>query len=342
MAATSPTVVVSFLLAPRFPLLSLAICTESLRVANRELGEPRFGRQILTLDGQPTQSSSGIELPADAAFSDVHVAPALLVLSSYQPEEVARPDVLAWLRRQDRQGSLLGCVDTGAYVLAKAGLLGGRHVVAHRETLPAYEELFGDAVILDRLEALEGRIASSAGGMATMDMMLKVIAYFSTQDLANRVAHVLNYSIRDQTVSFPAAPGDAAIGRVDRRLGRLLEIMHAQLETPIGLAEICQIARVEESTARRLFLRHLKETPGRYYLKLRLARARSLLTNSALPVGQIATLTGFSDPATFTHAYRRHFLISPSRDRRADPGHRAENFLVHETGSAEPPASRDA
>jgi AraC family carnitine catabolism transcriptional activator len=320
MAPAARTIMISLLLAPRFPLLSLAICTESLRVANRELGTQRFSRQILTLDGAPVLSSSGIELSADAAFADVTFAPVVLLLSSYQPEEAARPDLLAWLRGQDRRGAMLGCIDTGAYLLAKAGLLGGRHVVAHYEALPAYEELFGDALRLDRLFALEGRIASSAGGMATMDMMLKVIAHFAGEGLSDRVAHVLTYRTLDQAGAIGTAPGDAAVERVDRRLGRLVELMQANLEAPLALSKICEIARVESSTARRLFLRHLKDTPGHYYLGLRLDRARSLLTNSALPVGQISAMVGFPDPSAFSRAYHRHYGLPPSMARRADSG----------------------
>ena len=320
MAPQPRPITISLLLAPRFPLLSLAICTESLRVANRELGTQLFNRQILTLDGAPATSSSGIELGPDAAFADVAFAPVVLLLSSYQPEAAARRDVLAWLRRQDRRGALLGCVDTGAYLLAKAGLLGGRHIVAHYEALPAYEELFGDAVLLDRLFALEGRIASSAGGMATLDMMLKVIAHFAGQGLADQVAQVLNYRTLDQAAVFGHTPADAAIGHFDKRLGRLVETMQANLETPLTLTRICDIAQVEGSTARRLFVRHFKASPGRYYMGLRLERARSLLTNSALPVGEIAGLVGFPDTSGFTRAYRRHYGLPPSKARRADPG----------------------
>jgi len=334
MALSSHPITVSLLLAPRFPLLSLAICTESLRVANRELGAAHFGRQILTFDSNPAHSSSGIELAGDAAYGDVHFAPVVILLSSYRPEEASSPDLSAWLRRQDRQGAMLGCIDTGAYLLAKAGLLGGRHVVAHHETLPGYEELFGEAVLLDRLFALEGRIASSAGGMATLDMMLKVIAHFANQELADRVAHVLNYTAHGQAGALGSSTNDAAIGRVDRRLGRLVEIMQGHLENPITLTKICAIAQVDSSTARRLFLRHFRDTPGRYYLKLRLDRARSLLTNSALPVGQIAAMAGFTDLSTFSRAYHRHYDVPPSKDRQSDPGATASHADSMSKGSA--------
>ena len=335
MALSSHPITVSLLLAPRFPLLSLAICTESLRVANRELGAAHFGRQILTFDSNPAHSSSGIELAGDAAYGDVHFAPVVILLSSYRPEEASSPDLSAWLRRQDRQGAMLGCIDTGAYLLAKAGLLGGRHVVAHHETLPGYEELFGEAVLLDRLFALEGRIASSAGGMATLDMMLKVIAHFANQELADRVAHVLNYTAHGQAGALGSSTNDAAIGRVDRRLGRLVEIMQGHLENPITLTKICAIAQVDSSTRTAPVLAALQGyARALLYLKLRLDRARSLLTNSALPVGQIAAMAGFTDLSTFSRAYHRHYDVPPSKDRQSDPGATASHADSMSKGSA--------
>ena len=318
-------ITVTLFLAPRFPLLSLAICTESLRVANRELGSHAFGRQIVTPDGAAAMSSSGLQLAADAALGDVTFAPVAILLSSYQPEQAATREVLAWLRRQDRLGALLACVDTGAYLLAKAGLVGGRHIAAHHEALPAYEELFEDSVLLDQHFAFDGRIASSAGGMATMDMMLQIITHLHDRALAERVAHVLNYRPLEATTDAIGMASDRAIARVDRRLGRLVELMQANLENPLPLAQLCEIAHVDTSTARRLFLRRFKLSPGRYYMSLRLDRARSLLTNSALSVRDIATMAGFADASAFSRAYRQWFGQQPSKARRADPGFTSED-----------------
>jgi AraC family carnitine catabolism transcriptional activator len=313
-------ITVTIVLAPRFPFLSLAICTESLRVANRELGGHAFGRQIVTLDGAAALSSSGLRISADAALGEVSFAPAAILLSSYQPEEAATHDVLTWLRYQNRRGALLACVDTGAYLFAKAGLLGGRHIVAHRETLPAYKELFDDAILSDEPFAFDGRIASSAGGMATMDMMLKIIAHFHSQPLAERVAYVLNYRPLDPTTSAAGSAREGTIARIDKRLGHLVEIMQANLADPLPLAQLCNMADVDASTARRLFLRCFKQSPGRYYMGLRLEHARSLLTNSALPIREIATMSGFADASAFSRAYRQRLGQQPSRSRRADPG----------------------
>lgn len=312
---------VALILAPRFPLLSLAICTESLRVANRELGQHRFVRQIVSLDGERPVSSSGIDIAADTGLGDLGDVPVAIVLSSYQPEDAVTPSLLNWIRRQDRMGTLLGCVDTGAYLLARAGVLSDRHIATHREAMAAYEELFGDGIVLDQLSALDGRVASSAGGMATLDMMARIVAHCHDEALAARMLHVLNYKPMEEIRSRESVASDGAIARLDRRLGRLVELMMNHIENPLPVDTICRIANVDTTTARRLFLRHFKQTPGRYYKEVRLQRALNLLTNSTYQIGQIATMVGFADQATFARAFRQWSGAPPSNSRLAQSGH---------------------
>lgn len=327
-----PALPVTLVLGPRFPLLSLAICTECLRVANRELGRVAFAHTIVTESGGPALSASGIEVAAGAALADITRTRVAILLASMNPEAAATPGLVARLRRQDRLGALIGCVDTGSYVLARAGLLRHRHVVVHHEMLPAYAETFGDSVLPDRLFALEGRVVSSVGGAATFDMMLALVARVEDEALADRVAHVLTYRRRSGRLADPALGldsevpvggiTDAALARVDRRIARLVEAMQAHIGAPLGLVAICRLAGVEESTARRLFIRRFAMTPGRYYMAMRLDRAHYLLDNSALPVGAIAEKAGFADPSAFARAFRRRFGRLPSQARGGTDGPR--------------------
>ena len=319
--ATADPITVALVLAPRFPLLSLAICTESLRVANRELGRYRFARRIVCVEESQAVSSSGIPITPDGTLGEIADVPVAIILSSYHPEEAVSAELLAWIRRQDRRGAVLGCVDTGAYLLARAGILGGRHVATHREAMAAYQEMFGDGVVLDQLSAMDGRIASSAGGMATMDMMARIIARCHDDELSARVMHVLNHRSLVDVKTAESAARYGAIARLDRRLARLVELMQANIETPLPIASLSKIARVDPATSRRLFLRHFQQTPGRYYKTLRLERARQLLTNSALRIGQIATMVGFADQATFARSYSQWAGRSPSKSRRAESGY---------------------
>ena len=318
MADDTATTHVTLVIVPRFPLLSLAMCTESLRVANRESLAPAFSWSIASVDGEPVASSSGIDITPSQSLDEIAVAPVILVLASYQPEQAYIPKLLNWLRRQDRRGSLIGCVDTGALILAKAGLLTNMAVSVHRESVDPMREAFGAEIVYDRLYAVSGRRLSSAGGVATFDMMLALIARFKGERLADRIADVLNH----RRIGPAPRAGDppAAIAAADPGLMRLVEVMQANLEEPLAIADICRAADLPDWRARRLFARYLGRSPAAYYRHLRLERARHLLSYGHAPIKQIALASGFADSAAFCNAFKAAYGARPSRYRRARTG----------------------
>lgn len=311
---------VTLVIVPRFPLLSLAICTEGLRVANRECLPMAFSWDIATVDGQPVSSSSGIPIQPTRSIREIKVSPVAIVLSAYYPEQAYSDELLAWLRHQDHQGSIIGCVDTGAFILAKAGLLSGTGVTVHQESVDPFHEAFDRKLIYDRLFSFEGRRLSSAGGMATFDMILALIARTKGEHLSDRVAALMNYQRLTDEPARQGAPRDTALARVNRELGRCVELMQANLEEPLPVEDICAAAGVPSWKARRLFQRYLRRSPADYYLNLRLERAKNLLAHSHAPIKQIAVACGFADTASFSRAFKRHLGRTPSDSRFARLG----------------------
>jgi len=306
---------VTLVVAPRFSFVALAICMDGLRVANRENLAPAYDWVVAGETGRPVASSSGPSITPQRALAELAVSPVTIVLTAYEPEAACTPALLAWLRRQDRRGGIIGCVDTAALVLARAGLLRGERIAVHHEVVAAYREEIGEAVLLDRRFAFEGRRLSSAGGIATMEMLLAFVEKTRGRALAGRVAHALNFA-------WPASEAAAArdgladgLSRIDRRLSRLVAIMQTHLDAPLAIAEVCRRAHVEASTARRLFAKHLQQSPSAYYTRLRLERARTLLRYSHLAVAEIADAAGFADAPSFSHAFKRVFGAAPSRAR---------------------------
>lgn len=306
---------VTLVVAPRFSLLSLSICLDGLRIANRESVTPRFDWILASVDGGPVASSSGLVVQPQAAITEVARSPVTIVLTAYEPEAACRPALLAWLRRQDRAGGIIGCVDTAALVLGRAGLLTDSKIAVHHEVVAPFREELGDAVLLDRTWAFQGRRLSSAGGVATLDMLLGLIEHIRDRALAQRVAQVMNFDWPQDRAQPQADDLGGSLFRIDRRLSRIVALMQSSLEAPIPLATICLEARVDASTMRRLFRRHLKKSPSAYYLGLRLDRARTLLRYSHLSIAEIAAAVGFADGASFTHAFTRVMGHAPSRDR---------------------------
>lgn len=317
---TNPPLPVTLVIAPRFSLLSLAICMDGLRVANRENVVPAYDWFTASETGATVVSSSGLTVEPRAALADLAFSPVTILLTAYEPEAACTPGLMAWLRRQDRHGGTIGCVDTAALVLARAGLLRGERIAVHPEVVAPFREEIGEAILPDRKWAFEGRRLSSAGGMATMDMLLALIARTRGEALARRVAQAV---IHDHIPEEPVSERDALPGgpaRSDRRLDRMVALMQSNLEAPLAIAEICHQARVEGSTARRLFMRHLGQSPRSYYGRLRLERARTLLRYSHLSIAEIAAAAGFADSPSFSRAFARVFGLPPSRARHDSPG----------------------
>ena len=311
---------VTLVVAPRFSFISLAICMDGLRVANRESVVPAYDWIIASESGEPVPSSSGPAITPQARLDDLSGSPVTILLTAYEPEAACTPGLLAWLRRQDRQGGIIGCVDTAALVLARAGLLKGERIAVHHEVVAAFREEVGEAILPDRRFAFEGRRLSSAGGIATLEMLLALIEETRGRALARRVAQGLSFQIPSSEVTAEPDRLSGGLAGMDRRLARLVATMQTRLESPLTIAEICRHANVEASTARRLFRRHLRQSPSGYYLGLRLERARTLLRYSHLGVAEIAAAVGFADTPAFSHAFKRIFGLPPSRARRDPAG----------------------
>lgn len=317
--STDKSTSVTLVVAPMFSYLALAICIDAFRVANRLTTALTFDWTVAAETSKEVISSSGPGIVPHTTLKAISFSPVTILLTAYDPEAACTPGLMAWLREQDRLGGRIGCVDTAALVLARAGVLRGHPVAVHQEVVAPFREEIGE-LVLDKRYTFDDALFSSAGGFATMDMVLKLISHIHGNDLAKRVAGATNF---EQSFSDRMQENDhylTGLARVERRLGRLVGLMQGNLETPLPISRIAALAQVEESTARRLFHRYLRQSPQRYYLRLRLERAQNLLRYSHLRMSQIAAATGFTDSASFSRSYSREFGIPPSRARLNPPG----------------------
>ena len=309
---------VAIVLTDSFPILSLTLVTEPLRVANRELAAPAWQWRVLSASGGTIRSSSGFELWTDAlddAPDDI-----ILLISSYTPESALTTRLLSWLRRRARAGALMGCVDTGAMIFAEAGLLTKTPAAVHFEALRGYREAYADQMFVDRMFDLSGNRCSSAGGVATFDMTLALIERFNSRDLSHRVAEILTYRPTEHTGPQQKMLSETSLIRMDRNLGRAVDLMLAHLSEPLSISQLGAQLALPQWTLVRLFKRHLKQSPSGYYRYLRLSQARNLLLNSSYRINEIGALCGFDNPESFARAYRKQFGTTASQTRMSLPG----------------------
>jgi len=282
---------VDIVLTANFPILSLTLVTEPLRVANRESTEQLWRWRFLSIEGGRMTSSSGMH--ADTLALDDQPSDVVLLLSSYHAEAALARPLLGWLNRRARRGTVMGCVDTGALIFAEAGLLGTIPAAVHFEALRGYREKFSEEMFVDRLFNMSEYRCSSAGGVATFDMTLGLIERFNGRELADRVAEILTYRPTGHSGPQQKLLTDTSLKRLDRNLAKAVDLMIATLDQPLQISEIAERVGVPIWTLGRLFKHYLKESPAAYYRNLRLDEARNLLRNSSLRISEISALVGF-------------------------------------------------
>ena len=300
-------------LSEGFPILSLTLITEPLRLANRELGRPNFRWVAVSDDGGILRASSGI--PLETSNLPEERQDIVILLASYHPDRSATDRTLSWLRRQERLGAMMGCVDTGALVFARAGLLEMRPAAAHPEAIAGFHRQFPNSLFIDRLFDVSPPRVSSAGGVATLDMTLGLIGHVAGGQLSRRVAEVLTYEPSSGDRTSPRIPAGIASAVRDA-----VEIMAANPGRCLPVSEIAGRLGLPVWKLSRLFRRYLHQSPTGYYLDLRLSRARDMLRNTSLPVSEIGADCGYDNAEVFTRAYRKRFGSAPSRDRVPDTG----------------------
>ena len=310
-----------FLLLPRFPLVALVNAIEPLRIANRILGRDAYAYRTCSATGAPVAASNDLQVPCDYALgAGIQSIPqALLVCAGFEHERWADRRMLEWLRRLARNGVVMGALDSGAYVLALAGLLENCRVCVHWESATGFRERFPGIDLSDSLYEHDGERLTCAGGSAVADMMLNLIGNRHGGELAVAVAEQLVHE-RVRTGSERQRMGLAArVGVQNRTVLRAVECMEANLENTLDGARLAERAGVSRRQLERLFRRHLNDTPSGFYLRLRLQRAREMLQNTSLGVLDIATACGFGSAPHFSRVYRTRYGRPPVQDRKLWP-----------------------
>jgi AraC family transcriptional regulator, glycine betaine-responsive activator len=304
-----------FLLLDRFTLLSFSSAIEPLRIANYVAGEQLYAWVLAGEGGGEAISSNGAAFKLDMGLEEIGRDDTLLVCGGIDIQRSATKGVVAWLRREARRGVTVGGLCTGAYAVAKAGLLDGKKATIHWENQDGFLEEFEEVNLTKSVFVIDGNRITSAGGTASLDLMLKIIAGDHGEELANTVADQLIYSaIRtDQDTQRLSIP--TRIGVRHPKLSQVIQMMESNIEDPISPADLAEEVGMSTRQLERLFRRYLNRSPKRYYMELRLGKARNLLMQTDMSVINVALACGFASPSHFSKCYRSHYNTTPYRER---------------------------
>ena len=304
-----------FLLIPGFSMLSLAAAVEPLRMANAQAEEELYQWDFLSWDNTSVNASNNMVTAPTIDVDQVKMLDVLLVVAGINVATYGDDVFFAWLRQASRQVDLLGSTSTGALLLAKAKLLRHKTCTIHWEYVDSFREQFPDVWMSGELYEFDGNLLTCSGGSAGLDMMLQIIADQHGYELALLVAEqYMHPHIRpphqDQRMRL-----QSRLNINNPRLIKALDIMRQNLEAPLTCQELADASNMSARQMERLFKQYLHQSPGQYYLHLRLEKTQQLLRQSSLSVLQVATACGFSSTSYLARCYQKKYACSPRQER---------------------------
>ena len=313
---------ICLLLIDGFSLMSYASFIEPFRAANILADGELYQWTHLSWGSAAARASNGVTLIVDAMAPHAVDCEMLFVFAAGDPATFTDQACFAWLRSLARHGVSIGGVSGGPYLLARAGLLGGRRATIHWEHAASLQEEFPHIPLESGLYTIDGDRMTCAGGSASFDLALAIIERDHGIRLRLKVAEwFIGVEQRGPDIAQRANLAER-YGTTNRRLIAMLSSMEGALEEPLSRDKLARCAGISLRQLERLCIDHLGKGVAETYLAIRLDRATELLRSSAFPIAEIAILCGFRSAAHFSRRFRQRFGAPPSQANRPEQRNR--------------------
>jgi transcriptional regulator GlxA family with amidase domain len=289
-------------------------------LADRDERDPAY-RIALTGPGrEPVRTSSGLTLVPDTDLRAA-AAPHTLLVPGGEGSRSGHEEIEAWLRRHGAAAERITSVCTGAFLLARAGLLAGRRATTHWAYADALARQFPEIIVdPEPIFLRDGRVVTSAGVTAGIDLALTLVEEDAGRPAALAVARHL--------VVFLRRPGGQAqfSAQLRAQLAQrqpLREVQHWISERPAADLSVDRLAARAGLSPRqfaRSFTAETGVTPGRYVDRVRLEAARRELEDTGHGLEQVARSCGYGTPEAMRRAFVRTLSVSPAGYRQRFQG----------------------
>jgi len=306
-----------FLLLPKLTLLAFTSAVEPLRIANQVAGKALYRWFLMTEDGGPVSCSCGVHITPDSGLRDVPRDGAAFVCAGIEPLQSVSARAVAWISRQHAFGCKVGGICTGAFALARAGLLKRRKFTLHWENQPAFAEIFLGLTPSGNLYENDAGLITCGGGSAATDMMLDIIERDHGKDLAMIVADMCLHTRSGGQGKSQRSAYASALGSRNPYLIAAIQYMQDTIETPTDAQGVADNVGISRRQLERLFRKYAGASPVQFYFDLRIARAHALLNETNLSIAEIAAATGFSSTSQLALRFRKRYGKPPGAYRRS-------------------------
>jgi transcriptional regulator GlxA family with amidase domain len=309
---------IGVLIYPRFQLLDAAGPIAAFAAANR-FAPDAYRISVVALKPGLVVSEAGAAMHA-VALPRAPLDTVLVAGGEFSRLPVNCPQTQAWLAKAARRARRVASICSGAFFLAEVGLLNGCRATTHWERCAELTRRYPQVrVEPDRIFVQSGKIWTSAGVTAGIDLALALIGEDLGEDVARRTAQDL--------VVYHRRPGGQSqfsalidVDRQDGRFARLLHWMRSHLSEPLTVESLAERAAMSPRHFSRAFAAETGLTPAKAVERLRVEAARERVESSSEPIERIGDAVGFTDPERMRRAFVRAFGQPPPALRRAARG----------------------
>jgi transcriptional regulator GlxA family with amidase domain len=310
---------VAIVLFPDFLLLDMAGPVEVFSIANRFLS-PDNQYQLTTIGLQQAaiRASNGVSVQPDFCVDTAATRFDLLLVpggpGAYNNDHTP---LLPWLTESAGQSDRYGSICTGAFILAQAGLLEGHRVTTHwHYTERLIKRCPGAQVTTDEIYIRDGRLITSGGVTAGIDMALSVVAEDHGKKVALDVAKVLLVVMTRQGGQAQFSPLVAEVAAQDSPITRVQNYLLEHLEEEFCIERMAGMAAMSTRHFARVFSREVKMTPMEFIQNARIDKARNLLESTGLPLKTIAHRSGFGSVRHMRFLFSDKLGLTPTQYRQ--------------------------
>ena len=298
-----------FVLVENFSLVAFSNAIEPLRLANRVAKKNIYSWKLASDSSKKVTCSNGISLDTEVDINTIKTPDFIVLCSGENVKKYTTRSIVNWIRKESRNNTPIVAICTGAYILAKAGILNNKKSTIHWENQEALKEEFSNLNIIESVYSIDTNIFTSAGGTSSLDLMLNIISKDRDIKFAKLIAdQMLHDSIRtEMDKQLPSIPN--RIGARNPKILKAITHMENNIEEPISTSILAEKLKISIRQLERLFQKYFKKSPKRFYMGIRLQKARNLLLKTEMNVLQIALASGFSSSSHFV--LQRSSVIAP-------------------------------
>ncbi len=299
---------VGLLLLPHTSLSHYGQIAELLLHTNRVLEYAKYRLQLISVGGECV-------LGRATTYLDSEGVDTLFIIGDLITPNEADSMFERWLVQQTKMGVKMLAIGTGIHPLANAGLLNGKCSCCHWSSIEKLRQTFPEVLWSHQLFEQDAQLMTCAGGASTTDLMLAWLAQQQDLDMAVHLSEWFLVERMRPKDTQQRIPLKARIGTSQPKLIEAVTLMETNIEEPLSPDDLAYHVGLSRRHLERLFKKHLDSVPSRFYLQLRLDKARQMLRDTDRSIVEVGMACGFSSASHFSTTYRTHFNVTPRQER---------------------------